>query len=51
MIWIYIKNDEFIIEKKYTFDLIFSTLGIDYKFYSNDNEIKEEDIIIYYSPV
>lgn len=51
MIWIYIKNDEFIIEKKYTFDLIFSTLGIDYKFYSNDNEIKEEDIIVYYSPV
>ncbi|MGG7213301.1 polysaccharide deacetylase family protein [Clostridium nigeriense] len=51
MVGIYIKNDEFIIEKEYTFDLIFSTLGIDYKFYRNDDEINQDDILIYYAPV
>lgn len=51
MIWIDIKNDEFILEKKYTFDLIFSTLGLSYEFYSNDNLLREDDILICYSSV
>ncbi|MFU7516430.1 polysaccharide deacetylase family protein [Clostridium sp. HCS.1] len=51
MIWIDIKKDEFIIEKKYTFDLIFSTLGLSYDFYKNDNLVMEDDILICYSPI
>ena len=51
MLWIDIKNNDFIIEKKYTFDLIFSTLGINYKFYSDESLVNEDDILIYYSPI
>lgn len=51
MIWIDIENDKFLVEKKYTFDLIFYTLGIDYDFYNKDAEISDDDIILYYSSV
>ncbi len=51
MIWIDIKEDEFIIEKKYTFDLIFSTLGINYEFLRNENQIRDNDLVICYSPI
>lgn len=51
MIWIDINKDEFVFEKKYAFDLIFSTLGIDYKFLENKNEMRDSDLVIYYSPV
>lgn len=49
MIWVDLKEDEFSLEKKYTFDLIFFTLGIEYKFLENENEINDKDLIIYYS--
>ncbi len=51
MIWIDINEDEFILEKKYTFDLIFSTLGINYEFLENKNQIRDNDLVICYSSI
>lgn len=50
MIWIDIRNDEYILEKKYTFDLIFSSIGIEHRFLDIDSKIENDDLIIYYSP-
>lgn len=48
MLKIKLEHDEFFKEKSYVFDLIFSTLGIEYKFIKDLNSLKEDDLLIYY---